>query len=218
MSMTRPSQATRRPDRQGLTLVEAVMSMLIVAVMLTAALGTLGGAAGAMRIQATSDTAQDLARQLLAEALQADYQDHDQPGTWGLESGESGATRADFDDLDDYDGWSDSPPQTKDGAALSAFAGYRRSVAVANVSPADLVPSGPQDLGLRKIEVTVVDPSNQTVIVAALASKYGVCADQAGGGQTSVTWVGLEVQTARTNLPVCKSATLLNRPAAGGAP
>jgi len=215
MAMTRmtyrypgESMATR-PLRPGLTLIEAVISVLIVAVMLTAVLSTLAGVARAAAVQYGDDSGQALARQLLAEVLQANYEDPDHGGGWGLEAGEDGATRADFDDTDDYDGWSASPPQRKDGTEIPDLAGYSRSVQVTNLNPVNLAASADSDLGLRRIDVTVSPPTGDETVVSALASKTGRTTSQ----NSTVTWTGLDLQIGQGDT-IHDGVTMFNRPTA----
>lgn len=199
----------------GLTLVEAVISILIVAVMLVAVLSTLGGVARSHLVQKAFGKEQALGMALLTEVLGARYEDANAPGGWGPESGESSTPRTDFDDVDDYDGWTASPPQKNDGTQLAACAGWRRSVSVTLVNPGTLNASSPSDLGLRKIEVTVEDPQGNSTVLSALRSRYGVGEKAPVQDTTFVTWVGVDLQTGgNASNRLGLGASLANQPTA----
>jgi len=180
--------------RDGLTLVEAMVSTLIVAVMLVAALTAFGGVARSHLVQKATWKGQALGWSLLAEVMQARYEDPNTPGGWGLDSGENPAPRSDFDDVDDYDGWTASPPQENDGTEFTDYAGWRRTVSVTLIDPRTLSFSFPQDLGLRKIEVTVADPHGNSAVFSGLRSRHGAGEKAPIEDTTSVTWAGLDLQ------------------------
>ena len=119
----------RRRTRRGMTLIEAVISMMIVAVMMVAALQTVGTTARHRQAQASLRRGPALARDLISEILPNRYVDADAGAVFGPETGEAvSGNRAGFDDVDDYHGWAESTIQAKDGTALSDLAGWSRSV------------------------------------------------------------------------------------------
>jgi type II secretory pathway pseudopilin PulG len=153
--MTPTPRRSRARDARAFTLVEATLSVLIVAVMLVAALSTLG-ATGLLRRQTEQVAAGPLlAQELMNEILSKAYEEPVDSPQFGREEGESGGHREAWDDVDDYDGWSASPPEWPDDTPQVAFAGWERSVSVAWVDPAapDQVHSSPT--GVKRITVTV---------------------------------------------------------------
>lgn len=146
----------RTPSRpRGFSLVEATVSIVIVGIMLTAALNTVG--ASKMSLLGMSDRARGamLAQDLMSEILQQAYEEPDDTVSFGRESGESGGSRAGYDDVDDYHNWSTKPPQNKDGTAIPDLDGWKRIVSVLQVDPADLPQSAFTDTGVKQITVTV---------------------------------------------------------------
>ncbi len=137
----------------GFTLVEAVMSMLIVGLMLVAALNTVGASKIAQSRNAEQNLGPMLAEDLLTEILGQVYEEPDDTPEFGRES-EPGGDRNDWDDVDDYNGWSASPPQNKDGTDIPDLAGWGRSVTVVFVNPG-LVDTSASDIGHKRIHVTV---------------------------------------------------------------
>ncbi len=156
--------------RRGLTLAEAVVSMLIVSVMLVAALNTVGASRTTQKKTADRSRGFLLAENLMSEILQQAYEAPDlAPGSFGLEGAETGdGSRSLWDDVDDYDGWSASPPEQKDGTVIDGFEGWGRSVAVAWANPGDFAAAAPAtDSGVKQIRVTVTD--GDAVVVSLVA-------------------------------------------------
>ena len=135
-----PTQAKhKRPAYRirAFTLVESVISLVIVGVMLVAALNTVG--ASRLNQYRTSTRAQGrlLAESLLAEIFTQRYADPNGAALFGVEVGEDAGTRDAFDDVDDYHTWTSSPPTEKTGAEMASWGRWRRSVTVEWVDPAN---------------------------------------------------------------------------------
>jgi len=120
----------RPGSRAAFTLVEVVLTILVVGVGLTASMRALPVIMTTSRAAREGLVAQRLATDLLAEIALLPYMDPSDDVEFGPEDDESSATRAGFDDIDDYDGWTASPPQKKDGTAETGSDGYTRSVLV----------------------------------------------------------------------------------------
>lgn len=155
MKRTASPRITRR-RRRGLSLIEATISMVVVAVMLVAAVHAIGGSAAVQSRVTKRTVAPYLADGLMAEILAQSYQDSASP-VFGPEvsGGESPTSRATWDDVDDYNGWSESPPQDKDGTAASDMTGWARAVAVTWVNTSDLTQTSATETGAKRITVTV---------------------------------------------------------------
>ena len=193
-----------------MTLVEAMISTVIVGVMIAMVLHTFGSAAKGRRIQVDREVAAALARHLLSEVVQASYEDTGGSPDFGRESSENGSSRAKCDDVDDYHGWSASPPEAKDGTELDNLDGWTRSVSVAYVAPSSLNPSG-SDEGLKRITVTVTDPRGAVTSLVALRSDGGAYDQESTSGSTYVTWIGVELQVGTDNRArIASGANVLN--------
>ena len=209
-------QDCRGIPRPGFTLVEAVISMLIVGLMLVAALSTLGASARAQHFQASRGRGFTLARDLLTEVLQAAYDDPEDPGN-GIDqdSGESGVDRGDYDDVDDYDGWSGSPLEHKDATHVPDAAGWQRQVTVTYADPVTLASTGTtSDTGLKFITVTATGPGGEVTTLQGLRSRHGAGEQPPQVDTTYVTWVGVELEIGG-GPPEIASINLLNH-AMGG--
>jgi hypothetical protein len=117
-----------------------------------------------------------LAQELLNEILQAEYQDPGETPTFGLETGE-GATanlRTDFDDVDDYHGWSSNPPRERDNATpIAELTGWQRDVTVVLVEIAAPTTVTATAEGLKRITVTVTDPTSRVTTMVGYRSQWG---------------------------------------------
>ena len=114
--------AKQRRTRSAVTLVEIVVSTMIVGVLMVATLSALGGATKSSQSAGNRAVAIGLADDLMAEILKAKYVDPGTSPTFGPETGESGTTRAAFNDVDDYNGWSEQPPAAHDGTTMDGTA------------------------------------------------------------------------------------------------
>ena len=180
----------------GFTLVEAVLSMLVVSVMLVAALNMAGSAARSRQVCAEGHARRALARQLLAEVRSAAYEDPAEAvPVFGCEPGEDPGSRAAFDDVDDYDGWSEQPPRHLDGSHVVGAEGSRRQVSVSFADPAD--PGGPAasgETGLKRITVTVTAPNGKQTTVVALRSQASSLEVAPSQQAEYMTWGAVELQ------------------------
>lgn len=155
----------------GFTLIEAVVSMLILGGLGVAVMSTVG-AAGASRKQVVERSrAQALATDLLSEILSKAYADPEVGlGVIGRDAGEA-ADRSQFDDVDDYHGWAETPPKEIDGNAIAWATGLTRSVRVNWVTPGSLNGTSGTGTWLKRVEV-VVSRSGKTLAKATGLRAY----------------------------------------------
>lgn len=114
-----------------------------------------------------------LAHALIGEMLELSYM---QPGQTsspiGLDAGELATSRANYNDVDDYNGWTDSPPQNKDGTIMPDLANWTRRVVVEWVSPTTLTQASPgasAETGMKRL--TVIVQHNASTILTRVATK-----------------------------------------------
>ncbi len=176
-----------------MTLLEAVLATVIVAVLLVVAMNCIGSLARGRQIQTTQWKGHALAHQLLTEVVQARYEDPADAPVFGPEIGEGGGSRQSLDDVDDYHGWT-SEPQDKDGVALAGFTGWQRSVVVQYVRADDVSAVVAGDEGLKRITVTVADPQGRQCVLSALRSSAGVYEQSPGGNGSHVSGVQVRLQ------------------------
>jgi len=146
----------------GLSLIEVVASTMIVGMMAVAALNSLGAATRSSESIGNRAVALGLADELMAEIMQAPYEDPTQPVAFGRETGEAASPRSAFDDVDDYDGWNQSPPQYRDGTVMPDRAHWRHRVLVRRVTPSNPTQTSATDQGAKRIQV-VIEFDNQVL-------------------------------------------------------
>jgi prepilin-type N-terminal cleavage/methylation domain-containing protein len=142
-------------NNAGFTLVEAMMSILIVGVMFVAALQTLGSSRLSQATIANQRRGYELAQQLLAEMIALPYKEPAGGTTNGPDTGEVNGKRSLFDDIDDYHAWTEQPPALKDGTALTNLADWSRRVTVTWVDPASIDTTRGTESGMKRITVSV---------------------------------------------------------------
>jgi prepilin-type N-terminal cleavage/methylation domain-containing protein len=142
--------------RRGLTLLEVIVSTLIVGLMTVASLNSLGAATRSAMSIGDRAIALGLADDLMAEILPLAYSDPNTTPTFGPEGAESSGPRNVFDDVDDFHGWNESPPKNRDGVTIPNRDDWRHKVQVVRVTPANptLATGGP-DQGAKRIQVTI---------------------------------------------------------------
>ncbi|MEX2092893.1 MAG: hypothetical protein WD971_09460 [Pirellulales bacterium] len=158
--------------RPALTLVEVVVSTLIVGLMTVAALDGLGAATRSSDSAGNRGVAQGLADDLMAEVLATAYHDPNGSAVFGLEAGEV-APRVNFDDVDDFHGWNQKPPQAADGTTIADRTDWRQRVTVERVVPTNPIQltAGASDQGAKRICVKIEYKD------VALAEQYAIVAD-----------------------------------------
>lgn len=148
-------RSSRRPTSRAFSMIETTVCILIVGITLVAALNTLGASVSGQSKTNDRSVGQLLAQALMSEILQQAYVEPVDTPAFGRESGESASSRANYDDVDDYDGYTESPPQMKDGTILTEYAGWQRTVSVNWASGLDFRANSLIDSGLKRIVVTV---------------------------------------------------------------
>ena len=111
-----------RTTQSGVTLIELIVSILIVAIAASAVLGVLSMTTGGSADPMFRHQAAAIAEAYLEEILLKSFADPD-----GID-GE--VLRASFDDVDDYDGLADAGARDQFGNPIAGLAEYAVSVAV----------------------------------------------------------------------------------------
>lgn len=152
--MVRRQHTPTHAHHRGITLVETVLSLLILAGAFVAALNTISSARGAQALVTQRQLGLVLAEDLMAEVLAHDT--YTEGAQFGPESGETLAGRSSFDAIDDYDGWASSPPTDRDGEDIVGAQGYSRSVEINYVQLSDISSQSMADQGVLRVTVTVM--------------------------------------------------------------
>jgi Tfp pilus assembly protein PilV len=165
----------RRKSRAGLSLIEVVISTMLVGLVLVGAMQCLGAVIRGRMHTSESGRAQQLAQQLMAEILATEYQEPVEPPVFGPEESESEGSRKYFDDVDDYHRWTATPPQDRNGTALHNRTGWKREVTVEYVNPTNPGTLEATDLGVKRITVTIrLDGNLLSQQVALRSDRYTI--------------------------------------------
>jgi len=158
---------------RGLSLVETVLSIVLVSGLLVAALQTTGSAAMANAQSAQRSVGFMLGSALLNEILQTNYKEPDVAVLFGLEAGDVDldfGTRTNWDDVDDYHNLNETTVERKGGKDYSDRANWQRTVRVEFVRRADIAQTTASDEGLKRVTVTVRYDSAVTAVLTAVIS------------------------------------------------
>ena len=117
----------------GATLIELVISIVVISIAVSAVLGLLSSTASHSADSMVLSQAVSIAEAYLEEVSLKPLADPD--------GADGEANRVDFDDVDDYDGLVDVGARDQFGNAIGALAGYTVSVSVVPSSALTGVPS-----------------------------------------------------------------------------
>lgn len=152
------SRGARRSRARGLSLIELIVAIAIVAAAVTAVLAAFAAV--------SRRSADALARQQ-AVAIAESYLEEIRLKSFADPDGVEGETaRSGWDDVDDYNGLVDVGARDQNGAAIAALAAYTVTVAVVASSALTGIPSA----SARRIDVTVSGPA--TVKISGYRTAY----------------------------------------------
>jgi prepilin-type N-terminal cleavage/methylation domain-containing protein len=159
-------------DRSGLSLLEVLISTMLIGVCLVAALRAVGMTLSTQTGLSDGAVAEALACDLLTEILAKDYQDSTQAATLQADLDERPTDKTSFDDVDDYHLWQESPPQDRQGQTIAGLTGWQRSVRVEFVEAADPTRDATSDTGLKRITVEVAKSGQLRASQSGLRGRY----------------------------------------------
>lgn len=167
---THHAHSSDRRGRAGLTLVEAVLSMLVLAVLATASLSAISQSRAARLAVDEQSMGSMLARSLLSEIAALPYMETGST-TIGLDAGENASDKTAFDDVDDFNGFSETPCGGLDGKTIDGTDGWERAVVVAWVPVSATTTATTTDTGLKRFWVTVKHNGRVVTRLSALRGK-----------------------------------------------
>jgi MSHA pilin protein MshD len=144
---------------RGATLIELVISIVVIAIAASAVLGVLSGTLGRSADAMVLSQAVAIAEAYLEEISLRAFTDPD-----GLD-GE--AARPAFDDVDDYDGLVDNGARDQFGAALAPLTQYTVTVTVTPSAALTGVPGA----DAQRIDVQVTYPGNGAVALTGYKTR-----------------------------------------------
>ena len=153
------------PYRNGITMMETVLSLVILGGAFVAALNTIASARGAQAMVTQRQLGLVLAEDLMAEVLSQDA--YKEGLLFGPEVDEVLGRRADFDAVDDFDGWTSSPPVDAQGVTIQGTTGYTRTIEISYVRLNNISTKSLTDQGVLRITVTVLHGSKTVATLVA---------------------------------------------------
>lgn len=148
-----------RSRQRGATLIELVVSIVVIAIAASAVLGVLASNVGRSADAMIMSQAVSIAEAYLEEIMLKPFADPD-----GID-GE--ALRTDFDDVDDYHGLVDAGARNQFGLALAALSQYTVSVTVGASGALPSVPGA----DASRIDVRVTYSPNVTVALSGYKTR-----------------------------------------------
>lgn len=171
-------------SRRGFTLVELVLTMVIISIAVLGVMSSLSFAVSHQSDGLWQAKAVALAHSYFEEIDARRYDENTPNGgvppcsvaTVACSSAvnfDDGEARAAFDDVDDYDGLNDSPPLDPLGATRPGYERYRVEIDVAYVDAAQVIALGLDEASDAKlITVTVTPPNGAALTFAQLRGNY----------------------------------------------
>jgi MSHA pilin protein MshD len=149
-----------RSSNRGVTLIELVVAITVVAIAVTAILGAIGAIALRSADAMVQQQAIAIAQAYLDEITQRWVVDPNgaQPNTG----------RASWDLVDEYNGLADTGAHDQFGNAIGGLSGYNVSVSTTSTSGLGGVPSA----AARRIDVTVTYSPNGSVTLSGYRTNY----------------------------------------------
>lgn len=148
-----------RQRENGATLIELVISIVVIAIAASAVLGVLSSSVGRSADAMVMSQAVSIAEAYLEEIMLKPFADPD---------GADGETaRVDFDDVDDYHGLVDNGARDQFGAALAPLARYTVSVTVGASAALTGVPGA----DVARVDVRVTYPPSVTVALSGYKAR-----------------------------------------------
>lgn len=160
--------------QSGATLVELVMTIVIISIAIAGVVGAFALIAGRSADPLNQTRAVELAQLYMDEIVSRKY-DHNAPeggvprygGSCSISTEEGSGNRSQFNDVDDYDGLVDSPPADAAGQ-LNGYTGFTVEVGVScDASGLDL-PTGQA----KRIDLSITAPGNQSFFFTAYKANF----------------------------------------------
>ncbi len=146
---------TRGTARSAFSLIEVLVSLLLISGLFVAAVNTVGAAKMSQFKLHNATVGNLLAQGLMTEILGQSYEDPNDPPVFSLESTEfSSVGRSLFDDVDDYRFWGPIYPERSDGTPIPGFTGWTRGVVVDWVTPSNLANTSLTPTGVKRVTVS----------------------------------------------------------------
>ena len=180
MNSTFAKRYRSNQSRHGLTLIEVLVSLILVSTVLLVSLSASANLFRDQSSERTSVRAHELAGIILDEISVRNFRDPDDDQVFGIEPSESVSDRTTFDDVDDYHGYVSTPPTYRDGPSIGNYSGWSFAVVVERAEPTNsgIALVTIDDAPLRVVTVTCTSPSGATTAESIIVSNTTNSLDQ----------------------------------------
>jgi MSHA pilin protein MshD len=165
-----------RKHQRGATLIELVMTIVIISVAIAGVVGAFSLIAGRSADPLNQTRAVALSQLYLDEILAKQFADESPVGGGAVNAakadcsniGADGESRSTFNDVDDYDILDNDSPQNSEKDPLSGYSNFRVSV---SVQCAGTEVGLAQDQA-KRIDITITDPSGNNYLFSAYRGNF----------------------------------------------
>ncbi|WP_077529250.1 type IV pilus modification PilV family protein [Vreelandella utahensis] len=162
-----------KSEQSGATLVELVMTIVIISVAIAGVVGAFSLVSGRSANSLFQTRAVELGQFYMDEILAQKYDDATPVG--GVPpvsdcniSAEEGSNRSAYDDVDDYDAIDNAPPRTAEGTPLPGYDGFEVSVTVFCAGSEVGLP----DLDAKRIDLSITGPADSEFSLSAYRANF----------------------------------------------
>lgn len=168
-----------KPRQQGATLVELVMTIVIIGVAIAGVVGAFSLITGRSADPLNQTRAVALAQLYMDEILARNYDESSKVGGGKLpvdqvdcaSPGADSETRAGYDDVDDYHAITNAIPEDGEGNPLPGYDNFRISITVSCAGD-DISEMSLANSDAKRIDITITDPSNATYQFSAYRGNF----------------------------------------------
>ena len=165
--------------QRGVTLVELVMTIVIIGVAIAGVVGAFSLITGRSADPLNQTRAAALAQLYMDEILARNYDESSKVGGGRVDAtdvdcgspGADGETRAGYDDVDDYNVINNEAPQDGKGNPLPGYENFRVSVTV-SCAGGDIAEMSLATSDAKRIDITITDPSSATYQFSAYRGNF----------------------------------------------
>lgn len=165
--------------QQGATLVELVMTIVIIGVAVAGVVGAFSLITGRSADPLNQTRAVALAQLYMDEILARHYDESSKVGGGKVPAaqvdcaspGADGETRADYDDVDDYHDITNAIPEDGESIPLPGYSNFRISIAVACAGN-DISEMPLANADAKRIDITITDPSGNDYLFSAYRGNF----------------------------------------------
>ncbi|MGM0769352.1 MAG: type IV pilus modification PilV family protein [Pseudomonadota bacterium] len=164
--------------QRGATLVELVMTIVIISVAIAGVVGAFSLIAGRSADPLNQTRSVALAQLYMDEILAKKFADGSPVGGGAVSTsaeadcaniGDDGENRSTFNDVDDYDVLNNASPENSEQAPLSGYNGFQVSVSV-ECAGTDV--NFTENFQAKRIDITITDPSHNTYVFSAYRGNF----------------------------------------------